>query len=512
MEFSSVQASLSKTRPGRGGYLKFTDEARFEIGKYAALHGPMSAVKKFKHAYPKLKESTVRTFRDKYVLSLKSSNSVVSTKKITSLKRGRPLMLGQLDEKVKKFLIALRHKGGVVNTVVANATAKALIEKSDDEHLKLIDLEQTFWAKSLFSRMGFVKRAATTSRPDVPAGARREAELIFHHEIVEKVEKHKIPPSLILNIDQTPSKFAPTSSRTLAAKSSKHVSITGSSYKQAITATFGISFSKVFLPMQLIYGGKTAQSFPRFNFPNSFSLSANPKHFSNTQESLKLLDEVIIPYINSERENLGVENDQETLLIMDVFSGQMTDPVKEKLRQNNILLVRVPANMTNLFQPLDLTVNGSFKAFMKQKFTEWYSKEIAKGLDNGVQLEDIDVKLRLSVLKPLHAKWLLDAYNYLSTEAGQKIIENGWKAAGITEALSKGLSGLEPLDPFHSIDPLIQQSEIADNEVQNVSSEQLNYFVDERHDDKSDDDWEVEDTGETVRNIFEIFEDESEDD
>ena len=190
---------------------------------------------------------------------------------------------------------------------------------------------------------------------------------------------------------------------------------------------------------------------------------------------------------------------------MDVFSGQMTDPVKEKLRQNNILLVRVPANMTNLFQPLDLTVNGSFKAFMKQKFTEWYSKEITKGLDNGVQLEDIDVKLRLSVLKPLHAKWLLDAYKCLSTEAGQKIIENGWKAAGITEALSKGLSGLESLDPFHSIDPLIQQSEIADNEVQNVSSEQLNYFVDERHADKSGDEWEVEDTGETVRYIFEIF-------
>ena len=45
MEFSSVQASLSKARPGRGGFLKFTDEVRFEIGKYAALHGPMSAVK-----------------------------------------------------------------------------------------------------------------------------------------------------------------------------------------------------------------------------------------------------------------------------------------------------------------------------------------------------------------------------------------------------------------------------------------------------------------------------------
>ena len=39
-------------------------------------------------------------------------------------------------------------------------------------------------------------------------------------------------------------------------------------------------------------------------------------------------------------------------------------------------LVRVPANLTNLFQPLDLTVNDAAKAFMKQLFTEWNSQEI----------------------------------------------------------------------------------------------------------------------------------------
>ena len=137
-----------------------------------------------------------------------------------------------------------------------------------------------------------------------------------------------------------------------------------SSCKQAITATFGITFSNEFLPMQLMYGGKTAASTPKFNFPKSFSsLSANPKHFSNTEESLKLLAEIIIPYVNSERENIGLKQTQQALLIMDVFSGQMSEPVKEKLIENSILLVRVPANMSNLFQPLDLTVNGSVKAF-----------------------------------------------------------------------------------------------------------------------------------------------------
>ena len=106
-------------------------------------------------------------------------------------------MLGALDEKIKNFLFAIKKKGGVVNTVVVIATAKALIEKSDEEYLSNIDFVKSSWAKSLFRCMGFVKRAATTTRPEITEGARKEAELIFHHEIVSKVEKHKIPHSMV---------------------------------------------------------------------------------------------------------------------------------------------------------------------------------------------------------------------------------------------------------------------------------------------------------------------------
>ena len=70
-------------------------------------------------------------------------------------------MLGALDEKIKSFLFAIRKKGGVVNNVVAIATAKALIEKSDEEYLSNIDFAKSSRAKSLFRRMGFVKRAAS---------------------------------------------------------------------------------------------------------------------------------------------------------------------------------------------------------------------------------------------------------------------------------------------------------------------------------------------------------------
>ena len=120
-----------------------------------------------------------------------------------------------------------------------------------------------------------------------------------------------------------------------------------------ITATVTITLDEHFLPMQLICAGKTKKCLTRVQFPSSFSLSFNPKHYSNAEESMKVLNDIIIPYVAKERERLGLNDGQAAVLIMDVFKGQMTDPVL-KVLSNNILLQSVPANFTYLFQPLDV--------------------------------------------------------------------------------------------------------------------------------------------------------------
>ena len=99
----------------------------------------------------------------------------------------------------------------------------------------------------------------------------------------------------MINIDQTPLKCVPVSKETMAKRNSTSLTTEGSDGKRMmITGTFTVTLSGNFLSIQLIYGGKTNQSIPRYNFPEDFCLSANPKHFSNTEESLKYLDEVII--------------------------------------------------------------------------------------------------------------------------------------------------------------------------------------------------------------------------
>ena len=81
-----------------------------------------------------------------------------------------------------------------------------------------------------------------------------------------------------------------------------------------------------FLGMKLIYGVKTVQSLPRFKFPLEFSLSVNKKHYSNEAKSIKLIEEITLPYVMEERKMLS-KLDQAALVIFDVFRGQITDEV-----------------------------------------------------------------------------------------------------------------------------------------------------------------------------------------
>ena len=87
--------------------------------------------------------------------------------------------------------------------------------------------------------------------------------------------------------------------------------------------------------MQLIYKGKTSQSLPEVKFQNGFSLSANESHYSNENEALRFVEEIVLPYIQGEREKLG-SVDQKALLIFDIFRGQTTYKVLKVLEDNNI--------------------------------------------------------------------------------------------------------------------------------------------------------------------------------
>ena len=211
--------------------------------------------------------------------------------------------------------------------------------------------------------MGYTKRASTSSRPPVPQGLYSECRRDYLQDIDSKI-KYGILPELVLNSDQTPSSYVFVGKSTMARKGSTSIPIKGVTDKRTITLNFAVTLANDFLLMQVTYSGKTKASRPHdFKFPSGsgFCVTQNPQHWSNEIESVKLIDEIISPYVTKKREELKLATDQKALLVWDVFRGQMTDKVKEWLAELNIECVYVRANMTHFFQPLDLTVNGCAK-------------------------------------------------------------------------------------------------------------------------------------------------------
>ena len=108
----------------------------------------------------------------------------------------------------------------------------------------------------------------------------------------------------------------------------------------------------------MIYTGKTARSLPSVEFPNGFFLSYNPKHWSNKDETINLIESVVDPHFCQVREELGLQNDQKGLILWDAFKVQSIDQVTKELESLNIVQVMVPKYMTHLLQPLDLKTNA----------------------------------------------------------------------------------------------------------------------------------------------------------
>ena len=439
----------------RGKYFQYSGEDRVKIGKFASENGNKKTLERFIEEFPGLKESTVRAFKKAFREELSAQTRQGNVQLVTSLetqKRGRPPFLLELDSKLIAFLKNLRSRGGVVNGSVVSAAAKALISSNPSMRDKYLSFTPTRgWTQSIYKRCNFSRRAGTTTKPPVSRGVYDECKLTYLSDIDNCIKQHNIPPELILNADQTPSSYVSVGRMTMAATNSQSVPIKGLTDKRNITLTFVISLSGEFLPLQIIYQGKTKASLPRnFSFPKSFCVSQNPKHYSNEAETIGLIDSVINPYVVKKRKELGLPRSQKALLIWDVFRGQKTQKVCSKLSSLNIEVISVPANMTHFFQPLDLTVNGQAKKFCKNKFATWYSAEVQKQVDSGINFEDVDVDLKLSVLKPIHATWLVELYNFFTSTEGKVYVLKGWEKAGIKDVLN-GKEVLPPVDPYQDI-------------------------------------------------------------
>ena len=211
----------------------------------------------------------------------------------------------------------------------------------------------------------------------------------------------------------------------------KRVQIAAVDDKRQITAVFACSLSGNFLPIQLIYEGTTHRCLPKnVKFPDGWHLTHNQNHWSNEETMLDYVEHIILPYVKKTWQELGLCSTYPALVLFDSFKGQCIEGIFQKLDENNILYIIVPPNTTDKLQPLDLSVNKPAKDFVKERFQSWYAGIICKQLQDKIE-EPVD--LRLSIMKPLAAQWIIEMYSYFQSHPD--IIRNGFRAAGICDSL-----------------------------------------------------------------------------
>ena len=152
------------------------------------------------------------------------------------------------------------------------------------------------------------------------------------------------------------------------------------------------------------------------------------------KKTLEYITKVVLPYIKGKRSELKLRDNQPALSIYDEFKGQLTDAVHSLLDSNHIYVVKVPPNCTGRLQPMDLAVNKSAKDFLRKQFQVWYSQQVEKNIQEKA-VKVVDTKM--SIMKPLGAKWLEMLYNYL--QKNESLAINGFKAAGISDMLQHSL-------------------------------------------------------------------------
>ena len=262
--------------------------------------------------------------------------------------------------KVISMVEALRMKGAPVTAEVINSVAKGFTIANDQSLLiesgGYISLSHE-WGRNVLYRMDQEDKKMLRKNTCRPWSIKR-SQLHFQQQIKLMQEWHQIPDDLIINLEQTSLSDVCSPNHTLHFKGGKSVPLVGKEKSKQITGTFSCVKSRIFLPMQLIYQGKTYCCHPTgIEFPEGFNIIHTKNHLSYEGKVIKHLQSIIFPFAKSKRAELDLEEEQKCMLIF-VFKAQCNQRVFDLFDENHCVAAFIKTNLTHVFQPLDLAING----------------------------------------------------------------------------------------------------------------------------------------------------------
>ena len=127
--------------------------------------------------------------------------------------------------------------------------------------------------------------------------------------------------------------------------------------KKRCTVILAVTASGKLLEPGLILPRKTRYKLLQRN-KLGIKIFGTPNAWIDSDIMISWLDEIFFPYVGENK----------SILILDSYAAHYSKEVRTHLTKNpNVKLALIPGGLTPILQPLDYTINASFKRYIKEK-------------------------------------------------------------------------------------------------------------------------------------------------
>src|SRR6266542_3608996 len=174
-------------------------------------------------------------------------------------------------------------------------------------------------------------------------------------------------------MDETPFTFYLPYSTTFDHRDTSTVNIQTTGHEKSnFTVILGCMADGTKLPAVCIFKLK---NIPRESFSEGIFIHVNDKGWCNEQEMLWWIENVWT------RRNLL--NNPRSLLVLDSFRRYLVNSVKNRFNEKQTNIAVIPNGLISKLQPLDVVINKSFKANLRQYYNDWMSSEVRELIPFG---------------------------------------------------------------------------------------------------------------------------------
>jgi len=319
----------------------YTTERKLQVIKLAEKVGNRAAGREYG-----IDESVVRDWKKNKAI-LETMNP-----RRRALRSGIPLW-PTLESKLKTWVLNERKDGRVVHLLSIIMKAREMANAD-----KITNFNGTLpWCQRFMKRHSLCIRVPTSVGQPLPPDWETKAKQFNCF-----IERNKVDISLqhIGNMDEVPMSFDMPSKFTVDSVGADSVKVTTTGAEKCnFTVALAVTADGEKLSPFVIFKRKTI---PKADFPKGVIVRAQEKGWMNTEMMCQWWDQVW-----SRRK--GSFFNPKSLLVLDSAPAHLTSEVKDKFK--NTTLAVIPGGLTKILQPLDISVNKSFKSKIRRHWEQW---------------------------------------------------------------------------------------------------------------------------------------------